>query len=247
VDALAVEGVRVLLGGATVLDDVSVTARAGEVLGVVGANGSGKTTLLRAGLGLVRLDAGEVRLAGRPVAGLGEVPRSRLAAYLPQARRISWNLPAWHVAALGAPELAQAHARERATAALDDVGMAALAERGVLDMSGGERARVLLARLIVTGAPLLVAAGLDPDGQFQVMEVLTGRAARGAAVVVSLHDLTLAARACDRIAVLAAGRLVALGAPAQVLTAAVLEQAFMLEGRLTPTPFGPVIVARRHR
>lgn len=250
-DALAVEGVRVLLGGATVLDDVSVTARAGEVLGVVGANGSGKTTLLRAGLGLVRLDAGEVRLAGRPVAGLGEVPRSRLAAYLPQARRISWNLPAWHVAALGAPELAQAHARERATAALDDVGMAALAERGVLDMSGGERARVLLARLIVTGAPLLVAdepaAGLDPDGQFQVMEVLTGRAARGAAVVVSLHDLTLAARACDRIAVLAAGRLVALGAPAQVLTAAVLEQAFMLEGRLTPTPFGPVIVARRHR
>ena len=133
--------------------------------------------------------------------------------------------------------------------ALAEVGLIDLAYRGVLDMSGGERARVLLARLLVTGAPLLVAdeptAGLDPSAQFRALDLLAGRAAAGAAVLVSLHDLTLAARRCDRLAVLAGGRLLALGPPREALSAAVLAQGFDLEGGLLETSAGLVVAATR--
>jgi iron complex transport system ATP-binding protein len=234
-----------------VLQAVTLAAQPGEVLGVLGANGSGKTTLLRAALGLVPLTTGEARLAGRPVASLGELERASLAAYLPQERRVGWNMPAWRVAALGAVHRAPPEARRVALDALEQVGMSRLAERGVRDMSGGERARVLIARLIATGAPLFIAdepaAGLDPYAQFLVMDLLRARAAAGAAVLVTLHDLTLAARACHRLAVLADRRLVAEGPPAAVLTPAVLSNAFGLEGQLIDTPAGPVVAVRRER
>jgi iron complex transport system ATP-binding protein len=125
----------------------------------------------------------------------------------------------------------------------------AIAERGVLDMSGGERARVLLARLLATRAPLLVAdepaAGLDPDAQFLSLERLRARAEAGAAVMVTLHDLTLAARACDRLAVLHAGRLRALAPPARALSAEILAEVFGLEGALVESAAGLTLAARR--
>lgn len=248
-EVLALHETSVRLDGRLALDRVSLTLGAGEVLGILGANGGGKTTLLRAALGLVRLEGGAACLAGQPLSSLSAARRAALAAYLPQDRRVGWNLPAWSVAALGLPNLNPSRARGRAMSALAEVGLTALAERGILDMSGGERARVLLARLIVTGAPLLVAdepaAGLDPDAQFQVMEVLRSRAALGAAVMVSLHDLTLAARSCDRLAILASGRLIALGPPATALTPQVLKTAFGLDGQLITSDFGALIAARR--
>jgi iron complex transport system ATP-binding protein len=182
---------------------------------------------------------------------LSEAQRAALAGYLPQERRVAWNLPAWRVAALGAAHRPPGVARNLALGAIDQVGMGALAQRGVLDMSGGERARVLLARLIATGAPLLIAdepaAGLDPEAQFRVMDLLAERAAAGAAVVVTLHDLTLAARACDRLAILAHGRLVALGAPASALAPDILAAAFDLDGEIVDSPVGAVLAARRLR
>ena len=247
--ALELSGVDVAIGGRAVLTDVSVQANAGEVLGVLGPNGAGKTTLLRAALGLARLTAGTAHLGGKPVARLSEAELASLAGYLPQERRVGWNLPAWRIAALGAPHLSPADANTRALEALDDVGMLPLSERGVLDMSGGERARVLLARLIATRAPLLVAdepaAGLDPDAQFMALELLRARAAVGAAVVVTLHDLTLAARTCDRLAVLSEGRLVAFGPPDEALAPGVLAAAFDLHGALVNTPAGVVVAVRR--
>ena len=247
--ALSLHNVSAAIGGRAVLRGVTLEALPGEVLGVLGPNGAGKTTLLQAALGLIRLSDGEARLGGRPVAELGERQRAALVGYLPQERRVGWNLPAWRVAALGAPHLSPAAANTRALEALDDVGMLSLSDRGVLDMSGGERARVLLARLIATGAPLLVAdepaAGLDPDAQFMALELLRARAAAGAAVVVTLHDLTLAARTCDRLAVLGEGRLAAIGPPAEALTPAVLKSVFSLTGGLMETPAGPVVAARR--
>jgi iron complex transport system ATP-binding protein len=116
-------------------------------------------------------------------------------------------------------------------------------------MSGGERGRVLLARLLAAGAPLLMAdepaAGLDPDSQLLALDLLREEAARGACVVLTLHDLSLAARACDRLAVLVSGRLLAEGPPAEALTPAVLAEAFALDGRLEETSTGLVIAARR--
>ena len=222
--ALELAGADVELGGRAVLSGVSLNAKPGEVLGVIGANGSGKTTLLRAALGLTRLASGEARLGGRSVGALSEIERAGLAGYLPQERRVAWNMPAWRIAALGAAHNSPLQARRLALETLEEVGLGDLAERGARDMSGGERARVLLARLLCTRAPLLVAdepaAGLDPDASLRIMEVLAARAAAGAAVVATLHDLTLAARSCHRLAVMSGGRLIALAAPAQALAAA---------------------------
>jgi iron complex transport system ATP-binding protein len=247
--ALALHNAAVRRGGAPVIDGVSLQARPGEVLGIVGANGSGKTTLLRAALGLVRLASGRAELAGREVSALSEPERARLAGYLPQERHVGWNMSAWRVASLGAFHVRPAQARLRAEAGLARVGLADLKHRGVLEMSGGERARVLLARLLAMQAPLLVAdepiAGLDPDAQLLALDLLREEAARGAAVLLTLHDLGLAARYCDRLAVLANGHLVADAAPAQALTPAVLAEAFALDGRLELSGEVPALMARR--
>jgi iron complex transport system ATP-binding protein len=232
-----------------VLEAASLIVGAGEVVGVVGPNGAGKTSLLRAGLGLLALSGGEAKLSGRPLAALKPDERARLVGYLPQDRRVAWNLPARMVAALGAGDLAEAAADALALDCLARVGAADLADRGVLDMSGGERARVLLARLLATRAPLLVAdepvAGLDPDAQLLTLDLLRAEASRGAAVVVTLHDLGLAARSCDRIVVVDHGRVVAEGAPREALSRAILGQVFRLDGELVETPAGPVLAARR--
>ncbi|HXV00254.1 MAG TPA: ABC transporter ATP-binding protein [Caulobacteraceae bacterium] len=247
--ALELVGASVEMAGRPVLIEASVAAAPGEVLGVIGANGSGKTTLLRAALGVARLSAGEARLAGRPAGALSEIERAGLAGYLPQERRVAWNMPAWRIAALGAAHRGPGEARVLANEALAEVGLARLAGRGVRDMSGGERARVLLARLLVTRAPLLVAdepaAGLDPDAALRIMEILARRADAGAAVVVTLHDLTLAARNCHRLAVMSGGRVIALAAPREALDPTILEAAFALQGEIMDTSAGPVVAVRR--
>ena len=138
---LEIEELAVRRGARAVLADISLSVTPGEMLGVVGPNGAGKTTLLRAALGLQPLSAGAVRLDGRPLASLGERERAAIAGYLPQERRVAWNMPAWRIAALGAPQLSPARAHKRALSALAETGLAGLAERGVRDMSGGERTR----------------------------------------------------------------------------------------------------------
>jgi iron complex transport system ATP-binding protein len=249
--ALTLTDAVVRRDGRTVLDGASLAVAAGELVGVVGANGAGKTTLLRAALGLAHLHGGRAELAGRDVAHLSDPERARLAAYLPQERHVGWNMTAARIASLGAFQLPPAAARARAAAALARVGLTGLERRGVLEMSGGERARVLLARLLVTEAPLLVAdepaAGLDPDAQLLALELFREEAGRGAAVVITLHDLSLAARFCDRLAVMAEGRIVADAPPAAALSPAVLRDSFSLDGRLEPTELGSILVATRRR
>lgn len=246
---LDVEAAVVRLGRVEALSGASLAVRPGEVVGLVGPNGAGKTTLLRAALGLVRLQAGSARLGGREVAALSDLQRAAQVGYLPQERRVGWNLPAWRIAGLGAANRPPAQAREAAMRALARVGMGSRAARGVLDMSGGERARVLFARLLATGAPLLAAdepaAGLDPDAQLLALELLREEASAGRAVVATLHDLGLAARACDRIVVISRGRTVAEGPPAAALSPAVLAEVFGLDGELMATPRGPALAVRR--
>ena len=236
-------------GRKTVLEAASLAVAAGEVVGIVGPNGAGKTSLLRAGLGLLPVTAGRALLSGQAVGALKPEQRARLVGYLPQERRAAWNLPARMIAALGASELPEAEADALARACLTRVGAGDLAERGVLDMSGGERARVLLARLLATRAPLLMAdepvAGLDPDAQLLTLDLLRAEAAAGAAVVVTLHDLGLAARSCDRVVVISRGRVVAEGAPREALSRPVLADVFGLDGELVETAAGLVLAARR--
>ena len=246
---LELDGVVAGMGAATVLDGVSLSVGAGELVALCGPNGAGKSSAIRAGLGLTPVQSGAARLGGEDVRRLSERERGTRAAYLPQERHIAWNLQAIEVAALGAPFLSGAEALERARAALGEVGAGHLAERGVAEMSGGERARVLLARALVVQAPLLLAdepiAGLDPDAQLLVLERLRARADAGGGVLVSLHDLTLAARVADRVVVLGAGRVVADAAPVEALSPAVLRSVFGLNGVWVEGPDGPLLAARR--
>jgi iron complex transport system ATP-binding protein len=246
---ISIQALAVRRGHALVVDGVSLDVAPGEMVGVLGPNGSGKTSLLRAALGLIPIAAGRALLSGEDVHGLGPQEKARRVGYLPQERRLAWNVPAWRAASLGAMDLPPARARAVALACLDRVGLSRLSERGVFDMSGGERARVLLARLFATRAPLLVAdepaAGLDPDAQFLTLELLRAHARAGGAVAVTLHDLGLAARTCDRLLVLKGGQTAALGLPAEALTPQILAEVFGLDGTLMDTPAGATVAARR--
>ncbi|GAW39775.1 Hemin import ATP-binding protein HmuV [Brevundimonas sp. SH203] len=246
---LSLEKVHARLSKAVVLDGVSLEVAAGEVVALCGPNGAGKSSAIRAAVGLLGIAGGQVRLGGASIADLSHRRRAERIAYLPQDRRIGWNLPAVEVAALGAPFLSGTEALTRARAALEEVGAGHLADRGVAEMSGGERARVLLARALVVDAPLLLAdepiAGLDPDAQRLVLERLRARADAGAGVLVSLHDLTLAAAFADRVVVMDQGQVVAHAAPMEALEPDVLRRVFGLDGGWIEGPDGPLLAARR--
>ncbi|MBX7247859.1 MAG: ABC transporter ATP-binding protein [Caulobacteraceae bacterium] len=249
--ALAFEDLIVDLGGRRALDGVSAAIARGGFTAICGPNGAGKTTLLRAALGLVRPTSGQARLDGADPSSLAPQARASRAAYLPQERRVVWGVPALSVVALGALNVSPSEAEARARTALDQVGLATFADRGVFEMSGGERARVLLARLIVSGAPTLLldepVAGLDPDAQLLVLDHLRARAEAGATVVTTLHDLSLAGRYAERVLVLQRGRLASDGPPFEALDPRVLAEVFGLDGGWSQTPFGPVLSARRLR
>jgi iron complex transport system ATP-binding protein len=226
VSALELSGARATLGGRTALDGVDLAVRAGELVALCGPNGAGKSTAIRALAGPIALEAGSARLGGEEVAGLSPAERARRVAYLAQERTVAWNLRAGDVAALGSPPGSET----RVAAALSDMQADGLADRGINDLSGGERARVLIARALAQPAAALLAdeptSGLDPDGQLLVMERLAARAKGGQAVLVSLHDLDLAARFASRIVVLHHGRVRADAAPRQALADEVLAAVF---------------------
>jgi len=246
--ALDLAAFAVGLGGREVVSPLRWRVAPGEVVGVVGPNGAGKSSLLRGALGLLR-HSGEARLFGDPVERLAPAERARRVAWLPQERRLAWGLTARRVAGLGALMKPAAEADAAAARALARVGLARLADRGVFEMSGGERARVLIARLLAASAPLIVAdeptSDLDPAAQLLVCEMLREEAARGAAVILTLHDLGLAARFCDRLLVLHKGRVAADAPPREALSPAVLHDVFGLAGRLLDTDAGPLPVVRR--
>lgn len=232
---LSAEGVGVSLGGRPVVRSVSAQLRPGALVGVLGPNGAGKSTLVRALLGLVP-HTGTVLFGDMPRDRLARAQIARHAAYLPQGQTLHWPLAVRRLVALGRlPHLAPLSRLSAADeAAVDDAmaraDVAHLAGRIATELSGGERARVLLARALAVEAPILIAdeplASLDPAHQMAGMALLRAEADAGRLVVAVLHDLTLAARHCDRVLVLADGALVADGRPDAVLTDALLAQVY---------------------
>ena len=236
--------------GRAVLSGVSLRLEAGECLGLVGPNGAGKSTLIRAGLG-VDPAAGFSSLAALP-AHL----RALKASWLPQGREAAWPMPVRDLVALGRlPHLARGARLKPEDAcvvegALARLGLEDLSERAVTELSGGELARVLLARALAQETPLIFAdepaAGLDPAHQISVMRLFAGLAKQGRGVVVTCHDLGLAARHCTRIAVIEAGRLVADGPPAEILTPELLARVFRISARIENGPDGLFILPYDH-
>lgn len=232
---LDAERINVALAGRTVVGGISVQAAAGQLIALLGPNGAGKTTLLAALAGL-RPFQGQVRIRGRSLASLSRREKAQTLAYLPQGQTAHWPLTVRRLVELGRlPHLAPwqppaAADRLAVEAALQRTGIAELAERPLDTLSGGERARVLLARVLAVEAPLVLAdepvASLDPYHQLHVMALLRDYADGGGAVLIVLHDLTLAARFCDSVILLRDGRLVAQGSAATVLSAEHLAAAY---------------------
>jgi len=238
---LSARSVSVSLSGRQVLEDVGLELREGEVAGLIGPNGSGKSTLMRALAGLLPA-AGTIEIGGRAVAALPAAERARIVAHLPQARVIGWPLGVENLVQLGRhPWLGFGRGpgprdREICREAMELMDVTHLAARIVTELSGGEQARVLAARAVAQDTPLLIAdepaSGLDPAHQMTMMMALRELAARGRGVLVSLHDLGLAARWCDRVLVLDDGRIVAEGEPEAVLTAERLKQVFGIRAHI---------------
>ncbi len=251
-------GVAVDLGGRRVLTGIDLDLHGGELLAVVGPNGSGKTTLLRTLLGLQNPAEGEIRILGRSVAELRPAARARRAAWMPQEERPSENLSVEeyvglarfpHIGAFGLEDDSDRHAVDAALAACD---LGTFRYRGVLDISGGERQRVLFARALAQASPLLVldepTSHLDMARQFEIMAYLDRfrREAPGRAVLVSMHDLNLACRFADQMLWLAHGQVAAVDTPQASVTAERIYQVFGVEtvvrrheGQVVVFPAGP--------
>jgi iron complex transport system ATP-binding protein len=241
---LVVEGLDVNLEARPILRGVGFAARAGELIGLIGPNGAGKTTLLRAIGQLTPARAGTASWDGRPLRALDDRERARTLAYLPQGHAIHWPLTVRRLVGLGRlPRLGpfgrataqDEQAVERAMAAAD---VLALADRLTSTLSGGERARALLARALAVEAPVLLAdeptASLDPYHALEIMALLRRQADDGALVVVVMHDLGLVARFCDRVALIDQGRLVCEGPPRDALTPARLREVYRIEAASAP-------------
>jgi len=246
------DGLAFSYPGRRVLDDVTFTVAAGEVIGICGPNGAGKSTLLRLILGLLRPDAGRVLLGGAPVAALRRREIALRAALLLQDAQIDVPLSVREVVAMGRlPHLrrfagegeADADAIERAMELTDT---RAFADRRVTDLSGGERHRVQLARAVAQEAPVLLldepTASLDVVHQLEALRLARTLAAGGRCVLIALHDLSLAARGCDRIFLLADERLQADGPPAAVLTEETLARFFRVRASVRAEPAGGVTI-----
>jgi iron complex transport system ATP-binding protein len=236
VSALSFESVSANYSQRAALRDVTAKFAAGAVTAVVGPNGAGKTTLFRVALGILSTSAGAVQALGKPIADCSREAMARTIAYLPQSADAHWPVTARRIVSLGRlpyrKTLAPMSRDDEAAVenALSRCEANEFAERPIDELSAGERTRVLLARALATQAPILLAdepaAHLDPAHQLLLMRLLKEEAARGTAVAVTLHDLTLASRYCDEIVVMQSGRVAAQGTPASALSDANLADVF---------------------
>lgn len=256
---LIASGLTARLGRRAVLHGLDFTLPEGAFVGLIGPNGAGKSTLLRVLAGLLP-HGGTVTLSGEPLDRLSAARLARRIGYLAQKRDVAWALPVADVVALGrlphrAPFAGESAAdRAAIERALAETDLGALRDRPADALSGGETARMLLARVLAQETPIVLAdeptAGLDPAHQVSLMQTFAGLARQGRTIVASLHDLGMAGRWCDRLILLDRGLVVADGPPVEVLTAERLAAVYGIEARIerdeTGLTVSPIrLVARR--
>jgi iron complex transport system ATP-binding protein len=245
---LKIEGLSVSYGLRRVLHSVSLDVQAGEVLALIGPNGAGKSTLVRAASGVIPAQAGKVHANGDDLLGLPVMRRARYLAVVPQAVSLPPAFTAWETVLLGRTPylnfLGQVSKKDEEIArlVLQKVDALDLAERRVGELSGGECQRILLARALAQSTPILLldepTVHLDLQHQENLMEIVRTLAhADHLAVLIALHDLNLAARYADRVALLVAGEVKAAGTAREVLTPEIISAAYHLPVHVIPHPF----------
>jgi iron complex transport system ATP-binding protein len=252
--SLHAQDLVVRLSGREIVCGVNLALRPGELAVLVGPNGAGKTTLIRGLAGLLPVQ-GSIELDGRMLPAWSERERARRIAYLPQGNVFHWPMPVAAIVALGRYPHADAFspltAADHAVVAhaLAVTATAPFSERPVTALSGGERARVALARALATEAPVLLVdepiVSLDARHQLAVMALLRDTAHEGRAVLAVVHDLALAARFADRVLVMQTGRIVADAPPAEALSAARIAEVFGVEAQMLPFDGVVIPVPRR--
>ncbi|MCL2523594.1 MAG: ABC transporter ATP-binding protein [Betaproteobacteria bacterium] len=210
------------------LDAVSFTLAPGEMLAVIGPNGAGKSSLLQSLAGLLPA-AGEILLSGIPLAAFNPTERARQIGFLPQFCDSAWALAVEEIVTLGRLPWHDRDA-EAIRQAMRETGVEGMAQKNINQLSGGEQARVWLARVLAGAPGIIIAdepvASLDLYYQAKIMAILRQHARAGRGVILAIHDLALAARYCDRFCLLKQGRIHAFGPPEAVLTEAALSDAF---------------------
>ncbi|HKS19229.1 MAG TPA: ABC transporter ATP-binding protein [Bradyrhizobium sp.] len=235
---LAADNLNVALAGRPVLKNISLALTLGHLVALVGPNGAGKTTLLRALAGLIPSE-GTIRVGGDTLSSLSLRERAKRFGYLPQGHIVHWPLPARDIVALGRyphgvtdPARLTPRDSEAVLRAMRATDVVAFSDRRVTELSGGERSRVALARVLAVEAPVILAdeptASLDPRHQIDVMKNLRAAADQGVLVIVVTHDLGLAARFADHVLVLSNGRLASQGAPGEALSEQVMADVFRI-------------------
>lgn len=252
---IKVTNLTVRRGGREILHSVSATFSTGEVVALLGPNGAGKSTLLRALAGLEPDVAGKIEIDGGADQSDARA-RARHLAYLPQDHIVNWPLAVRDVVALGRMPYHSTLSRrterdeQLIVQAMETVGVAHLAGRVATTLSGGELARVLVARLLAQDTPIILAdepmAGLDPNHALGLFETLRGLAQHGRLVVIALHDLSLALRFCDRALLLKSGHHVAGGATRDVLTRTHIASAYGVAASIGAVDGVPVVVPSTH-
>lgn len=252
---LSCSGLGVSIGGKAILSGVSLTIEVGKVTAIVGPNGAGKSTLLSCLAGLRVPSGGTVRLDDAVITGMKPRDRARRLAFLPQTPEIAWSVEARTLVELGRTPFVGARGQTQADrAAVDRALVAANVEafehRVVDTLSGGERARVLIARALAGEPEWLLAdeplTGLDPAHQLDAAALFRRLADNGVGVILTLHDLSMALRLADRIIVMARGSVLADDPPAAALTPEIIKRAYGVEATLTQGAGGPLIdVIRR--
>lgn len=251
---LSVRDIAVSYDTQPILNGVSLDLAPGALVGLIGPNGAGKTTLLRTCAALIKPAAGEVLLKSKPLHSWNRRERARVVGYLAQERATLWPVSAARLVALGRlPHLGPWDAlpapdEEAVVAALAATDVGHLAGRPVTALSGGELTRVLVARLLAGTPEILLAdepvSGLDPAHALQVLNIFRDLARAGRAVVVVLHDLTLAARFCDRLVLMDGGRITADGPPLDVLTPDHLARSYGITADIVTHDGAPTVVPR---
>ncbi|KEO92231.1 iron ABC transporter ATP-binding protein [Erythrobacter longus] len=239
-------------GESALVSNASFALEKGTLTALVGPNGAGKSTLLRLALGLLKPDAGHAEISGDKVSDLAPAERARQIAYLPQERPLAWPQPVRDIVALGrfsyggAPLHLSQEDEDAVARAITACDLEGFEERAADTLSGGEIARVHLARALAGETPVLIAdepiAALDPRHAHEVLQLFKRLANEGRALLSVVHDLSLAARYADRLIWMKEGQIVADGTARDTITPDRLRDVFGVEARVDLTADGRVLL-----